>query len=68
MTTQQTAGVTSRRIAVVTTVLLAASVLGFTVVLRTSVGSTPWVLPTYLAVVAVVGITGSVLAWRARHR
>jgi len=59
--------ITSRRIAAVTLLLLIASIWGLIAVLK-AYGPTTWALPAYLAVVAVIGITGMVLAWRMRHR
>jgi hypothetical protein len=57
----------SRLIALVTLALMIASIWGFIAVL-TTYGSTPWALPTYIAVVVVIGVTGAALAWRTRDR
>lgn len=59
--------VKSKLIIAITLGLMIASLWGFTAVLKTY-GSTPWALPTYIAVVVIIGITGAVLGVRASRR
>ncbi len=65
--TEERDAVNSRRIAVATLLLMAASFMGFTVVLS-STGPNRWALPVELAIIAVITTVGIVLMWRLRNR
>jgi len=59
--------VKSRRIAVVTVLMMAFSIMGFTTYLNTHAPNN-WALPVYVGIVVVMATVGMALMWRVRGR
>lgn len=61
-------GMASRRIAVLTILLMVATVVGFTFYYSSSDTSSNWTLPVFVSIIVVEAMIGFALMWRARRR